>query len=178
MCIRDSTLGALIGALLHGIFIGTDIYYANFLYLGMAAILSSVVQAPLLSILLVSEMSGTMLQMISVTTTAMIAYIIAQLLKSGPIYESLYDNMFQKDIGKLHDDYTMQYFLVPGDANYINVPLKSLHIPHHPVIASVQREDITFTPHADTTLEGGDELLVLCEERDLEALANFFGDTE
>lgn len=99
-------------------------------------------------------MSGTMLQMISVTTTAMIAYIVAQLLKSGPIYESLYDNMFQKDIGKLHDDYTMQYFLVPGDANYTNVPLKSLHIPHHPIIASVQREDITFTPNADTTLEG------------------------
>lgn len=172
------TLGALIGAFLHHIFIGTDIYYANFLYLGMAAILSSVVQAPLLSILLVSEMSGTMLQMISVTTTAMIAYIIAQLLKSGPIYESLYDNMFQKDIGKLHDDYTVQYFLVPGGANYINVPLKSLHIPHHPIIASVQREDIAFTPNADTTLEGGDELLVLCEERHLEALAQFFGDAE
>ncbi|MDY3118216.1 MAG: ClC family H(+)/Cl(-) exchange transporter [Peptoniphilus sp.] len=170
------TLGALIGAFLHGLFLGGDLFYANFLYLGMAAILSSVVQAPLLSILLVSEMSGTMLQMISVTTTAMIAYLVAQLLNNGPIYESLYHTMFREDAGEIHDDYTMQYFLVPGDANYLDAPLKSLHIPHHPVIASVQREDIIFTPNADTTLKGGDELLVLCEERHLEDLSQFFGD--
>ena len=170
------TLGALIGALLHGLLLGGDMYYANFLYLGMAAILSSVVQAPLLSILLVSEMSGTMLQMISVTTTAMIAYIVAQLLKNGPIYESLYDNMFKVKADKRSEDYTMQYFLVPGDADYLDIPLKNLHIPNHPVIASVKRDNGTFTPNADTTLEGGDELLVLCREEDLEDLADYFGD--
>ena len=170
------TLGALIGALLHGLILGGDMYYANFLYLGMAAILSSVVQAPLLSILLVSEMSGTMLQMISVTTTAMVAYIVAQLLKNGPIYESLYDNMFKKNGDTHREDQTLQYFLVPGDADYLDIPLKKLHIPNHPVIASVKREDVTFTPNADTTLEGGDELLVLCREEDLEDLADYFGD--
>lgn len=169
------TLGALLGAFGHFVLPIDDIYYANFLYLGMAAILSSVIQAPLLSILLVSEMSGTMLQMISVTTAAMVAYLIAQILKSEPIYESLYDNMFAEDSRAGEPAYSMQYFLVPGDAPYIGIPLHRMHIPHHGMIASVQREGRIFTPNRDTTLEGGDEILLLIAEESLEAATEYFG---
>ncbi|MDD7362880.1 MAG: ClC family H(+)/Cl(-) exchange transporter [Peptoniphilus sp.] len=172
------TLGALLGAFCHGFLIQGDMYYANFLYLGMAAILSSVVQAPLLSILLVSEMSGTMLQMISITAAAMVAYLVAQLFNNGPIYESLYDNMFSNEDEIVDHGYTMQYFFVPGDADYVGIPLEKLKIPHHPLIASIKREDITFTPNKDTILLEGDELLVLCKEQHLESLSTFFGDVE
>ena len=172
------TLGALLGAFCHSFMMGGDAYYPNFLYLGMAAILSSVVQAPLLSILLVSEMSGTMMQMISVTATAVVAYLVAQVLNNGPIYESLYDNMFTKDDPVVDSGYTMQYFFVPGDADYVNIPLERLTIPHHPLIASVKREDRTFTPNKDTILKEGDELLVLSKEQYLEDLSRYFGDTE
>lgn len=172
------TLGALLGAFCHSIMMGGDAFYANFLYLGMAAILSSVVQAPLLSILLVSEMSGTMMQMISVTTTAVVAYLVAQALRNAPIYESLYDNMFTKDDPIIDSGFTMQYFFVPGDADYVDIPLERLTIPHHPLIASVKREDITFTPNKDTVLKEGDELLLLTKEQYLEDLSHFFGDVE
>lgn len=172
------TLGALLGAFCHSFMMGGDAYYPNFLYLGMAAILSSVVQAPLLSILLVSEMSGTMMQMISVTATAVVAYLVAQVLNNGPIYESLYDNMFTKDDPVVDSGYTMQYFFVPGNADYVNIPLERLTIPHHPLIASVKREDRTFTPNKDTILKEGDELLVLSKEQYLEDLSRYFGDTE
>lgn len=172
------TLGALLGAFCHSFMMGGDAYYPNFLYLGMAAILSSVVQAPLLSILLVSEMSGTMMQMISVTATAVVAYLVAQVLNNGPIYESLYDNMFTKDDPVVDSGYTMQYFFVPGDADYVNIPLERLTIPHHPLIASVKREDRTFTPNKDTILKEGDELLVLSKEQYLEDLSRYFGDAE
>lgn len=172
------TLGALLGAFCHSFMMGADAYYPNFLYLGMAAILSSVVQAPLLSILLVSEMSGTMMQMISVTATAVVAYLVAQVLNNGPIYESLYDNMFTKDDPVVDSGYTMQYFFVPGNADYVNIPLERLTIPHHPLIASVKREDRTFTPNKDTILKEGDELLVLSKEQYLEDLSRYFGDTE
>ena len=172
------TLGALLGAFCHSFMMGGDAYYPNFFYLGMAAILSSVVQAPLLSILLVSEMSGTMMQMISVTATAVVAYLVAQVLNNGPIYESLYDNMFTKDDPVVDSGYTMQYFFVPGDADYVNIPLERLTIPHHPLIASVKREDRTFTPNKDTILKEGDELLVLSKEQYLEDLSRYFGDTE
>ena len=172
------TLGALLGAFCHSFMMGGDAYYPNFLYLGMAAILSSVVQAPLLSILLISEMSGTMMQMISVTATAVVAYLVAQVLNNGPIYESLYDNMFTKDDPVVDSGYTMQYFFVPGDADYVNIPLERLTIPHHPLIASVKREDRTFTPNKDTILKEGDELLVLSKEQYLEDLSRYFGDTE
>lgn len=172
------TLGALLGAFCHSFMMGGDAYYPNFLYLGMAAILSSVVQAPLLSILLVSEMCGTMMQMISVTATAVVAYLVAQVLNNGPIYESLYDNMFTKDDPVVDSGYTMQYFFVPGNADYVNIPLERLTIPHHPLIASVKREDRTFTPNKDTILKEGDELLVLSKEQYLEDLSRYFGDTE
>lgn len=172
------TLGALLGAFCHSFMMGGDAYYPNFLYLGMAAILSSVVQAPLLSILLVSEMSGTMMQMISVTATAVVAYLVAQVLNNSPIYESLYDNMFTKDDPVVDSGYTMQYFFVPGNADYVNIPLERLTIPHHPLIASVKREDRTFTPNKDTILKEGDELLVLSKEQYLEDLSRYFGDTE
>lgn len=171
------TLGALLGAFCHSFLIGGEMYYANFLYLGMAAILSSVVQAPLLSILLVSEMSGTMQQMISITATAMIAYLVAQLLRNAPIYESLYHHLFARNETTNEDHYAMQYFSVPGDADYVGIPLKRLNIPHHALIASIRQNDITYTPDKDSILCEGDELLVLCKQQYLEDLNDYFGDT-
>lgn len=162
-------LGALLGALVHwkmGGGLGGN-YYANFLYLGMAAVLTSVIQAPLLSILLVSEMSGTMLQLISVSTASITAYIIARLLRIDPIYDTLYDNLMgqiKKKETPVTPNYTLQNFLIPGNAFYIGKKLSEITLPGSPLIITIQRDGTEFSPNGETYLEGGDEILILINE--------------
>lgn len=175
-------LGALVGSLFHIGFSNVlhGEFYPNFLYLGMAAVLTSVVQAPLLSILLISEMSGTMMQMMSVTAVAFVSYLVSQALGSHPIYESLYDNLVsgleeeEEEENSEESSLSIQHFLVPGDASYIGKPLGKLNWKKSPLILSIVREGEEFIPNGKTKLLGGDDLLVVLETEDMEDLTAWF----
>lgn len=94
-------LGTLVGALAFKAFPieGLAPYYENFLYLGMAGILASVVQSPILAIILVSEMAGSLDQFISISLAVAVSYLVARGLDLDPIYHSLYEGLKRK-LGK------------------------------------------------------------------------------
>lgn len=86
-------LGGLCGAIYYvamshaGLFV-TD-YYSNFIIVGMVGYLTAVVRSPILSILLVTEMTGNFNNLLSTASVAIIAYVIANATNTAPIYESL-----------------------------------------------------------------------------------------
>lgn len=169
-------LGALLGAIVLHSF-GIDVAYThNFLYLGMAAVLSAVVRAPLLSILLISEMSGSVHSFIAMTTTAMVAYVVAEILGTLPIYESLYNRLLKPLPKKvtMHDEPQLERLLVPGDFAYLNAPLKDIPFPSQCIIISIRREHQNILPKAGTTLKAGDDLLLMINEGDIAKIAEFF----
>lgn len=89
-------LGSLFGSLilhLGGPLGLEDIYLRNFMILGMAGLLTSVVRSPILSIILVTEMTGSLYHLLSLSLVAITAYLVAELLKNPPIYVSLLKNM-------------------------------------------------------------------------------------
>ncbi len=179
------TLGAAIGTLLFSLFVsytGLDSgYLHNFIYLGMVAVLTGVVQAPLMSILLVTEMSGSITLLLSVTACAVVAFLTARLCQSGPIYESLFDLSFgelQKGGNAHHgaadENITAHYFLVPNEAFYVGEPLSALSLPPSTLITLVVREESRFSPTGSTVLQGGDELMVLCPESEFSEVTMYF----
>ncbi|WP_024613404.1 ClC family H(+)/Cl(-) exchange transporter [Clostridium sp. Ade.TY] len=90
------TLGALVGITFSGIITliagESNIYATNFILLGMAGMFSSIVRAPITGLILVCEMSGPSLGLGAVSLVCGIAYLIAEIFKCKPIYESLLDN--------------------------------------------------------------------------------------
>ncbi len=86
-------LGGLCGAIYYtamsscGIFVSD--YYSNFIIVGMVGYLTAVVRSPILSVLLVTEMTGSFSNLLPISTVAIIAYVIANSMNVAPIYESL-----------------------------------------------------------------------------------------
>ena len=73
-----------------------EAYINNFIILGMAALFSGIVRAPLTGIVLIMEMCGGLPQLLSLTLVSLTAYLSAQALGSQPIYESLLERMTKK----------------------------------------------------------------------------------
>ncbi len=68
-------------------------YYVNFIVLAMGGVLCGVIRTPILSVLLVTEMTGEASNILSLCLVVAIAYLTAELLKSKPIYESLFERL-------------------------------------------------------------------------------------
>ena len=78
-------------------FFGLDaMYINNFVLLAMAGYFAAIVRAPLTGIILIFEMTGSLSQMLSLSIVSIVAYIVATLLKSKPIYESLLERLLER----------------------------------------------------------------------------------
>lgn len=94
-------LGALLGAVFAmtgAEFFGLDLVYINnFVLLGMTGFFTAIVRAPLTGIILLFEMSGSISQMLSLSIVSVTAYIVATLMRSEPIYDSLLKRILKAD---------------------------------------------------------------------------------
>ena len=94
-------LGALLGAVFAmtgAEFFGLDpVYINNFVLLGMIGFFTAIVRAPLTGIILLFEMSGSISQMLSLSIVSVTAYIVATLMRSEPIYDSLLKRILKAD---------------------------------------------------------------------------------
>lgn len=94
-------LGALIGAVfaMAGVeFFGlAPVYVNNFVLLGMTGFFTAIVRAPLTGIILLFEISGSISQMLSLSIVSVTAYIVATLMRSEPIYDSLLKRILKAD---------------------------------------------------------------------------------
>ena len=94
-------IGAFIGGIFaeagHVLFGLEEIYLNNFVLLAMAGYFTAIVRAPLTGIILIFEMTGSVNQMLSLALVSIMAYIVATLMRSEPIYESLLRNLLKKE---------------------------------------------------------------------------------
>ena len=68
----------------------------QFIVLGMAGLFAGIVRAPITGIVLITEMTGNMHRMLDIAVVSGIAYIVANLLGSKPIYTSLLENIIRR----------------------------------------------------------------------------------
>lgn len=94
-------IGAFIGGIFaeagHVFFGLEEIYLNNFVLLAMAGYFTAIVRAPLTGIILIFEMTGSVNQMLSLALVSIMAYIVATLMRSEPIYESLLRNLLKRE---------------------------------------------------------------------------------
>ncbi|GBG04300.1 ClC family H(+)/Cl(-) exchange transporter [Lactobacillus rodentium] len=86
-------LGALLGAFTATLLIHLNvlptIYYPHLIVIAMAAYFGSIEKAPFTAILLLTEMVGSVEQILPMVITTFIAYYVVDLLGGRPIYEAL-----------------------------------------------------------------------------------------
>jgi chloride channel protein, CIC family len=84
-----SQAGLLVGWAWSRLFLGGPYLPTEFAVVGMAALFTSVVRAPVTGIILVIELTGTFGLLLPMLTAAFAAMTVATLMKQEPIYDSL-----------------------------------------------------------------------------------------
>lgn len=166
-------LGAFIGgafATFSVNYLGLDsIYVNNFVVLAMAGYFTAIVRAPLTGIILIFEMTGSVQQLLSLSVVSIVAYVVATLLRSKPIYESLLERLLVKKgiiLPKSHGKKILKEFVVAHGSDAAGKLIKEVEWPRRCLLVSVQRGGEEFIPKGETRLLASDLLVTLTDERD------------
>jgi CIC family chloride channel protein len=89
--------GLLIGAGVHAFLPGWAAYRETFAVIGMGAVFTSTVRAPLTGIVLMTELTGKYDFMLPLLVSCFVAYGIAEALGDRPIYEALRERSSPKE---------------------------------------------------------------------------------
>ncbi len=157
-------------------FFGLDpIYVNNFVLISMAGYFSAIVRAPLTGIILIFEMTGNMSHMLSLSTISVVAYIVATLLGSRPIYESLLERLIEKNGDTSQDDNNVKQkilsnFVVKKGSKPDGCLIKDVHWPDNCLLVAIQRGAMELIPKGKTKLIAGDIIVTMTDERDMAAV--------
>lgn len=161
-------IGSIYGAIVVYLFHFESIYLNSFIILAMAGYFTAVVRAPITGIILITEMTGSFNHLLSLAIVSITAYIVADLLGSKPIYESLLENILKKQgekvaVGSNKHKSILEFAICMGsmlDGKLI----KDIKWPSHCLLVAVKRGEQEIIPRGDTGLLAGDYLIVLTND--------------
>ena len=169
-------LGALVGSICAWFLTTSQLmlpsHGANIIIIAMAAFFSASVRAPITGTVLICEMTGSFYHLMILGMASAIAYIVAQLCGSEPIYEALL-------MRSLKSHSTPEPNTVKRERNIIEVPVSSgsqienkkvqdIPWPGHTLLVDVKRGSEQLIPDANTVIRAGDFLYVLAETENAE----------
>jgi H+/Cl- antiporter ClcA len=170
-------MGALIGGLFGKIcmtsFGMNEVLLFNFVVLAMAGFFTAIVRAPITGIVLLTEMTGSLKHLLSLTVVVIVAYATAELLKSIPVYEALLERQIKHDgradgvVAAAKHKKIIINTVVQHDSPIDGNNIASLNLPDDCLIVAVRRNNLDITPHGKTRIYAGDVLEVLtatCDE--------------
>lgn len=166
------TIGALIGnaygILLVYIFHLDSTYVNNFIILAMAGYFTAVVRAPITGTILITEMTGSFGHLLSLAVVSIMSYIVADLLRSKPIYESLLEKILHKQgediINGNEKTKSILEFAVCMGSVLDGKQIKEVKWPTNCLLVAVKRGENEIIPTGDTIIYPGDYLIVLTNE--------------
>ncbi|WP_368646095.1 ClC family H(+)/Cl(-) exchange transporter [Alkalibacterium putridalgicola] len=158
------SLGALIGAIYGNsalILTGIDeVFLRSFIIYAMGGFLTSVTKAPLTSVMLITEMTGSVTHLMPLAIVCMSAYIVADFIGSEPIYEELLHRKLDRKPSVFQGEVTEIEMHVEVDTALDGMMVKHLLMPKGANLIKIRRHDKEFIPHLDTIFSPGDELII------------------
>lgn len=162
----------VLGSLMGGIFglfcvqyFGMDAANVNnFVLLSMAGLFTAIVRAPLTGIILIFEMTGSLSQMLSLSVISIVAYIVANLLKSEPIYESLLNGLLKRRGQPTQTEAGERVLIeivIHQESSVAGKQVREVMWPKNCLLVAVLRNSNELLPKGDTTLFAGDILIVM-----------------
>ncbi|RAV04688.1 ClC family H(+)/Cl(-) exchange transporter [Paenibacillus sp. YN15] len=165
-------LGALIGLVYSkawGMATGAESFYAaNFIILAMAGFFAAVVKAPMTGIILLTEMTGSFSNLLSMGLVCLAAYVTADALGSKPVYELLLHRYLSN---KGVPGYTaeekhkvlLEIAVHPGSP-MDRKRIRDIRWPDRCLVVGIQKGSSEVIPTGSTRIASGDSLVVLADE--------------
>lgn len=165
-------LGAVIGSIYYNaagvVTDSLDGLLGNFIILGMAGYFSAIVRAPITGIILISEMTGSLSQLLTLSIVSLAAYVIPDLLHCPPVYDQLLSRLLLKRNPDKTLIPTGEKVLVEGmifhGSEAEGRKICEMQWPGTCLLISLMRGEAEFVPRGETKLAAGDKIVVLCDE--------------
>ncbi len=155
------TLGSLLGLFVARFFL--DIGFISqdqmplFMVLGMAGFFSAISKAPLTAIILVTEMVGSLNQLMVIGLVVLSSYVIMDILGGAPIYEAMLEKILPEEVDQ-QEHMTLIEVVVNETLNQTFV--SELRLPDSCLIASQIHHGKSRIVRGNSQLFMGDSLLV------------------
>lgn len=165
------SMGALCGTIF-----GQAVYYMGvsqqfisiFCVCAMAGVMAGSVKSPITSILLMAEMTGSLVHLLPVAVVAFVALLTSDLLNTNPIYEELLERIAPK--GAEHPNPkakgTMIEVAVELGSTIAGKQIKDISWPKGVLVVGLRRGNREVVPYGDTLILQGDYLMVLSQHGD------------
>ncbi|MGC4043473.1 MAG: H(+)/Cl(-) exchange transporter ClcA [Armatimonas sp.] len=155
--ILGALLGLAVGQIAHHIAPGILPEVGACAVVGMAALLTAIVRAPLTGIVMILEMTGDYHQMLPVIVACFGAYIGAELLNDRPIYEALLERDLAVNGGPppAKKPVVAEFEVEPG-SRFENTLVRDLGLPSGCLLVRCSTKEQEVTPTADTRLHAHD----------------------
>lgn len=145
-------------------------YIATFTVLAMTGALTASVKAPITSMLLVVEMTGSLVHMFPVALVTFLALMTSDALRIEPIYhvllERYMDGPGKKDLAPADntpDTTSSGIMSVPAElgSSVVGKSIQEIDWPEHTVVVAIRRAGKEFVPRSSTIIHPADELVVV-----------------
>lgn len=161
LLVLGAQAGLLVGLLGQRAFPSAAGFGASFAVVGMAALFTAIVRAPLTGIVLLLEMTASYPLMLPLLAACFIAYALADLFHDRPIYEALLERDLLRSQKPAEGETgpTMIFeVLVEAGAPFDGRRVIDLGLPPGCLLIAIQRDDREEVPSRDTVLHAGDRL--------------------
>ena len=136
----------------------------NYVLLAMAGFFTAIVRAPLTGIILIFEMTGTVSQMLSLSIISIAAYIVAYLLRSEPIYESLLKSLLKRrgqEMESGSSERVLMEISIHQESFLVGKKIHEVSWPENCLLVAVQRNGTEVIPRGSTQLQTADLLIIM-----------------
>jgi len=141
-------------------------YIADFAVCGMAGALAGSVKAPITSILLTAEMTGSLVHLTPVAVCSFIALFLSDILKVTPIYEALLERITENNGETIKNDKLGGVIEIPVEigSSVSGKCISEVEWPRGVLIVGIHRGDDDIVPNGNTQINPGDYLIVMSSE--------------
>lgn len=161
-------IGALLGSgvgQLGAYYTGLSGLTGTFAAAGMAAYFTAIVRAPLTGIVLILELTGSYANMLFVLTACLTAYLVAEGLKSPPVYEMLLERDLACNTGAAsaacREGMMLVELTVESGSPLDRHLLREADLPGDCLFLAVRRGSRELVPRGSTRLQAGDQVVLL-----------------
>ncbi|HZK20187.1 MAG TPA: ClC family H(+)/Cl(-) exchange transporter, partial [Treponemataceae bacterium] len=175
------SIGAVIGTLWGtalSTFFGIDPSFTlNFIVLAMAGFFTAIVRAPITGIILISEMTGSFEHFLSLAVVCIVAYIVADLLGSKPVYDSLLERLLksygERKKNKNDSRKTILEFVVQSGSKLDGAYVRDISWPSLCLLVSLRRGQNEILPKGNTKIRAGDYLVILTDASEVSTVHEY-----
>lgn len=141
-------------------------FIPDFAVCAMAGALSSSVKAPVTSILLTAEMTGSLVHLLPVAACSFIALLLSDVLKVTPIYEALLERIANKNEKEFKNNKLggLLEISVELGSEVSGKRIREVNWPEGLLIVGIHRGSLDIVPKGNTKILTGDYLVLLSSE--------------